>query len=278
MAFGESVACRALALLMTTGRFRHRERIQSMKMITGELASGQTVPTPEITCWQPNQPACDIGVIIFPGGGYGKLAPHEGEGYAMRLCQAGITCFVVKYRLGSEGFRHPAMLEDAFAAIRTIRAHAADLNLHPNKIGVMGSSAGGHLAAHTLVAWHAYPSDVSLRPDFGILCYPVITSDPTHTHRGSMQNLLGNAPTETQLHAVSCEKLVSANTPPCFLWHTGDDEAVPMENSLLFAQALRANRVPFELHIYPHGRHGLGLDTPFDWATPCIHWMKSLLH
>ncbi len=247
-----------------------------MKIIYGELPSGQTNPNPEITYYEPSSPVTDIAVIIFPGGGYGGLARHEGQGYAEFLSKAGMHAFVVQYRLGSAGHRHPAMLEDALSAIAAVRTQASDLGIHPAKIGIMGSSAGGHLAAHTLIAWHQYASNISLRPDFGILCYPVITSNPSHTHKGSMQNLLGKTPTQEQIEEVSCEKRVSEETSPCFLWHTYEDQAVPMENSLLFAQALREQGVPFELHIYPHGKHGLGLDTDFDWGSRCIQWIKGL--
>ena len=246
-----------------------------MKTTKGRLRTGKTGPSPSIECWIPKRDRKGIGLIILPGGGYGGLAEHEGKGYAEHFSSAGIACFVVTYRLGSQGFRHPAMLEDALSAICTIRSCASDFGIAPDKLGIMGSSAGGHLAAHTLVAWHQYESDVSLRPDFGILCYPVISSTGAHAHTGSMQNLAGDAPAPALLAELSCEKHVSAETPPCFIWHTGEDAGVPLENSMMFASALRKNGVPFELHLYARGGHGLGLGAPFSWETDCLRWIKE---
>jgi acetyl esterase/lipase len=242
-------------------------------IITGHLPDATTNPAPKITCFPATGNKTDIGLIIFPGGGYGMLAQHEGAGYAKAFAEAGISCFVVEYRLGSTGYRHPAMLEDALAAISTIRQQANDWGLHPEKIGIMGSSAGGHLTAHTLTAWNQY--DASLRPSFGILCYPVIISTGEYAHHGSMQNLAGKDASDALLVSLSCEKNVSSQTPPCFLWHTLQDQAVPAENSFEFAKALRKHNVPFEMHIYPYGRHGLGLDTPFTWSVDCVRWIKA---
>ncbi len=245
--------------------------------IFGELASATSAPRPSIECWIPTRGASGAGLLIFPGGGYGNLAEHEGRGYAEYFSAQGIACFVVNYRLGTQGFRHPAMLEDALAALYAVRSRAAEFAIDPHKIGVMGSSAGGHLAAHVLVAWSEYESEVSLRPDFGVLCYPVICSRPPHAHTGSMRNLAGEDIDAALLDALSCEKRVSAQTPPCFIWHTGDDAAVPVENSMLFATALRAQQVPFELHVYAQGRHGLGLEAPFAWGADCLRWMGETL-
>lgn len=203
------------------------------------------------------------------------MAAHEGEGYAQFLCSAGIACFVVKYRLGSEGHRHPEMLEDALAAISVVRSRSAEFAVDPSKLGVMGSSAGGHLAAHTLVAWQRYESKIPLRPSFGVLCYPVIASCGPHAHEGSIRNLAGEHPAPELLDELSCHKHVSAETPPCFLWHTGEDATVPLENSIMFATALRKHSIPFELHIYHKGRHGLGLGTPFDWSNECLRWIEE---
>jgi acetyl esterase/lipase len=223
----------------------------------------------------PESDPSGVGIIIFPGGGYGGLAAHEGAGYAQFLCSAGVACFVVKYRLGPEGHRHPAMLEDALAAIATVRSRAKEFAINPAKLGVMGSSAGGHLAAHSLVAWQQYESRVSLRPSFGILCYPVIVSHGPHAHQGSIRNLAGEKPSPELLHELSCDKHVCAETPPCFLWHTAEDTAVPLENSTLFAAALRKHSIPFELHLYHKGRHGLGLGAPFDWSKECLRWIEE---
>lgn len=245
------------------------------KTITGHLEQGSTAPAPPIDCWIPSQAPDGIGLIIFPGGGYGHLAEHEGKGYAEYFAARGIACFVVRYRLGKDGHRHPAMLEDGLAAVATVRSQASQFGLNPSRIGVMGSSAGGHLTAHVLVAWDSYINPVPLRPDFGVLCYPVISSTGPFTHKGSFTNLLGPDPDPALLESLSCENRVTPTTPPCFLWHTGEDPGVPVENSLTFASALRRNRVPFELHVYARGRHGLGLNAPFPWGEACLRWMKE---
>lgn len=247
-----------------------------MDTIIGQLPSGTTSPAPEIVCWAAEGAPTGVGIVILPGGGYGHLAPHEGEGYARFLSTRGIACFVVRYRLGNAGHHHPAMLEDALAAVSSVRASAERFGVNPARIGVMGSSAGGHLAAHALVAWPRYAGPVPLRPDFGILCYPVITSDAAFSHKGSFANLLGPNPPEALLAEVSCEKHVTRDTPPCFIWHTAEDKGVPAENSMLFASALRRCGVPFELHVYARGRHGLGLNAPFPWGEDCVRWIRDL--
>ncbi len=247
-----------------------------MKSITGRLKSGKTAPSPAIECWLPEKDHKGIGLVILPGGGYGRLAEHEGRGYAEYFAKAGIACFVTSYRLGTEGFRHPAMLEDALAAICTVRSSAREYGIDPHRIGVMGSSAGGHLAAHTLVAWDRCESDISLRPDFGVLCYPVITSRGPYAHTGSMHNLAGDNPPPDILDELSCERHVSSDTPPCFIWHTGEDACVPLQNSILFASALREHGVPFELHLYQKGGHGLGLAAPFGWGSECLRWIVGV--
>jgi len=140
----------------------------------------------------------------------------------------------------------------------------------------MGSSAGGHLASQALVAWHTYESDVSLRLDFGIMCYPVIASQGPFVHVGSMRNLAGQDPSSETLNMLSSDLHVGPDTPPCFLWHTGEDAAVPLENSMLFASALRVHGVPFELHLCGRGQHGFGLATPFDWGYQCLRWIGEV--
>jgi len=247
-----------------------------MKNIIGKLNCGTTNPAPSIDCYTPASDANGAAIIIFPGGGYNHLAQHEGHGYAERLTKSGYACFVVSYRLACQGHKHPAMIEDAMAAIYTVRSRAEEFNIDPRRIGVMGSSAGGHLAAHSLTKWSDFKSEISLRPDFGILCYPVITSEKPHRHDGSFRNLAGPDSSEEMFESLSCEKLVTPQTPPCFIWHTGEDGAVPMENSSLFAQALRRNKVPFELHLYNEGRHGLGLGAPFNWMDVCLRFLNSL--
>lgn len=224
-------------------------------------------------------------LLILPGGGYGNLAAHEGAGYAEWFAAHGITCYVLKYRLGSAGYRHPAMWHDAARALRTLRAWARRDGLDPARIGVIGSSAGGHLASTLVTHFDAGQPDAvdpiereSSRPDLGILCYPVI-SLLDYAHKGSRKNLLGDDPDPALVQSLSNELQVTAQTPPCFLWHTAEDKSVPVENSLLFAAALRRAGVPFSLHVYETGVHGLGLGRPGKpappWGEQCVYWLKE---
>ncbi len=251
----------------------------------GALGSAPT-DRPELTAYLPAPGAANgASMLILPGGGYRHLSVHEGAGYAQWLNRLGVTCYVLKYRLGSNGYRHPVMLQDAARALRTVRAFARRDGLDPARVGVIGSSAGGHLASTLLTRFDAGQADAadpidreSSRPDVGILCYPVITLGE-FTHAGSRTNLLGANPAPDLLAALSNETQVSAATPPCFLWHTAEDPAVPVENSLLFASALRRAGVPFALHVYEKGGHGLGLpehgkDAPL-WDADCIHWLRG---
>ena len=237
---------------------------------------------PTLTPYVPSSETGPLAaIVICPGGGYGGLAKHEGHDYALWLNKAGIAAFVLKYRLGSKGYRHPAMLQDAARALRTVRANASNWKIDPKRIGVMGSSAGGHLAS-TLVthfeAGNPAASDpierVSSRPDLGILCYPVISMGAT-THQGSKRNLLGKDPDPALVWLLSNELQVTPETPPCFLWHTLEDKAVMVENSLDFAKSLRRAGVPFDLHIYQKGRHGIGLANGHPWTKDCLFWLKE---
>ncbi|MED6315516.1 MAG: alpha/beta hydrolase, partial [Verrucomicrobiota bacterium] len=229
----------------------------------------------------------DSAIVICPGGGYGGLASHEGSTYAQFLQQHGINAFVLKYRLGSAGYRHPIMLGDAARAIRTVRTNAKKWNVDPEKIGIMGSSAGGHLASTMITHFDkgnpnaSDPVDrASSRPNVGVLCYPVITMGE-FTHQGSKRNLLGKNPSKELTDLLSSEKQVRKDTPPTFVWHTAEDRPVPVENSMLFASALRKAAVPFALHIYQKGRHGIGLadKPPFKnvhpWANDLVFWLKE---
>ena len=232
--------------------------------------------------------ATGAAIVVCPGGGYGGLADHEGAGYAKWLNENGVAAFVLKYRLGSHGYRHPIMLQDAARAVRYVRADAAKWGIDPKRIGIMGSSAGGHLAS-TLVthfdAGDAAASDpidrVSSRPDVGILCYPVISMGP-NTHAGSKENLLGKNPSPELVELLSNEKQVTADTPPCFVWHTWEDQSVKVENALAFATALREKGVRFDLHIYQKGAHGMGLGKDeadvsklHPWAGDCLYWLRE---
>lgn len=222
-------------------------------------------------------------VLICPGGGYTKRAPHEAEPVARRFNQAGIHAFVLQYRVAPH--RHPAPLLDAARALRLIRARAAEWRIDPACIAVLGFSAGGHLAASLGVHFDLDELEtgdeldrVSARPDALILCYPVISAG-RFGHQGSFRNLLGPEAPETRWTQMSLERHVGPGTPPTFLWHTYADGGVPVENSLLFAKALRSAGTPFELHIYPEGKHGLGLapDHPHvaTWMPLCIQWLEG---
>jgi acetyl esterase/lipase len=242
---------------------------------------------PTLTPYFPEGPRTDTAMVICPGGGYGGLAAHEGHDYALWFNKQGIAAFVLKYRLGSGGYRHPRMLEDVSRAIRYVRFKAADWEIDPARVGVIGSSAGGHLASTVLTHFDLGRSVAqdpierfSSRPDLGILCYPVITMGAS-THQGSKQNLLGKDPAPELVWLLSNELQVTPQTPPCFLWHTAEDTAVPVENSLAFAAALQKAGVPFDLHVYQKGRHGIGLadKPPFEnahpWAANCLFWLRQ---
>jgi acetyl esterase/lipase len=244
---------------------------------------------PTLTPYLPDPTkATGAAIVICPGGGYGGLAPHEGVDYARFFNEQGIAGFVLKYRLGSSGYRHPVMLQDAARAVRTVRARAAEWNVDPKRIGIIGSSAGGHLASTLLTRFDQGKPDAqdpierqSSRPDLGILCYAVITMGP-FTHQGSKKNLLGENPPAELVKDLSNELQVTKETPPCFIWHTWEDTAVPVENSLQFAEALRQAGVPFDLHIYQKGAHGLGLGSNkwdpehrHPWTADLIFWLKT---
>ena len=232
--------------------------------------------------------ATGAAMVICPGGGYARLAPHEGEQYARWLNELGLTCFVLKYRLGPDGYHHPAMLQDGARAVRLVRARAGEWKLDPGRIGIMGSSAGGHLASTLATHFDAGQTNAadpiereSSRPDLGVLCYAVITMGE-FTHQGSKDNLLGKSPPPELVRELSNELQVTKDTPPCFLWSTFEDRAVPMENTLQFAEALRKAHVPFDLHIYQKGGHGMGLGSHewdpakrHPWTADLAFWLKA---
>ena len=238
--------------------------------------------------WPDPAKATGAAIVICPGGGYGGLAPHEGADYARFLNEYGIAGFVLKYRLASGGYRHPVMLQDAARAVRLVRARAGEWKLDSHRIGIMGSSAGGHLASTLLTHFDAGKPEAadlverqSSRPDLGILCYAVITMGQ-FTHLGSKRNLLGKDPAPELVRELSNELQVTKDTPPCFVWATYEDQAVPVENSLQYAEALRRAGVPFDLHIYQKGPHGLGLGTRewnpekrHPWTRDCIFWLQA---
>jgi acetyl esterase/lipase len=230
-----------------------------------------------------------MSIIICPGGGYTRLSiDHEGINVAKALNEFGITAFVLKYRLPNDSImidKTTGPLQDAQQAIRTVRKQAAAWGLNPVKTGIMGFSAGGHLAAtaathFTMIADASSVNDTtSLRPDFAILIYPVISLDDTIAHKGSKTNLIGKNPSVELTKLFSNELQVTKNTPPVFLVHAGDDGTVPVENSIRFYQACIKNKVPVEMHLYPKGGHGFGLNnktTTDKWFDRLINWINSI--
>lgn len=233
-------------------------------------------------------------VLICPGGGYEFTSPREAEPIAIQFNAAGFHAFVLHYSVAPR--RHPQPLRDVSRAMCLIREKANRWNLEPDKIAVCGFSAGGHLAASLGVHWenpcleNVPGITIGLnRPNALILSYPVISSGP-YAHRGSFNNLLGDNSDESLLKEMSLENHINPNTPPSFIWHTFADESVPVENSLLFAQGLRQMNIPFELHIYPEGGHGLSLATPeteekgrgsdlhiATWIDLCRQWLTNVI-
>lgn len=248
----------------------------------GTTPADQPILTPNLP---PVGRANGTAVVIFPGGGYQHLSMEkEGSDVANWLAGSGVTTFVVRYRLGPN-YHHPTMLGDAQRAIRIVRARAAEWGVDPRRVGVIGFSAGGHLASTTgthFDAGNASSSDaierVSSRPDFMLLIYPVITMRDSVTHGGSRLNLLGKEPAPELVRLLSNELQVTRETPPTFLVHSTDDRTVPVENSLLIYQALRNAGVQTEMHVFEYGGHGFGLATRDPvlsaWTTLCESWMR----
>ncbi len=250
----------------------------------GELVSG--VQRPTLTVWRAAaDKANGTAVVICPGGGYQLLAVEmEGSDVARWLNGLGVTAFVLRYRLKEWG--HPAPLRDALRALRLVRSRAAEFGVRRDRIGILGFSAGGHLAASASTLYDdadgrtGAPLDaVSARPDFSVLLYPVISLVAAPSHRGSRLNLVGPEASPALLEKLSLERQVTAATPPAFLMHTADDATVPLENSILYHEALRAAGVPAELRVYPHGPHGIGLRAEHEagrlWPTACAAWLAT---
>jgi acetyl esterase/lipase len=223
--------------------------------------------------------------IVCPGGSYQHLADHEGAPVAQWFTTLGIDGFVLKYRLGPK-YHHPVEMEDVQRAIRLIRANASRWNIDPKRIGIIGFSAGGHLASTAATHFedgNASAADpierVSSRPDLVILMYPVITMMDPYVHAGSRLNLLGKTPEPSLIALLSNERQVTPATPPCFIVQGADDHIVQVQNSLMFAAACRENKVPFELHIFEHGRHGFGLGGTdpvlSTWPALAATWLRG---
>lgn len=254
--------------------------------ITGEdgVLRISKVTSPEMIAYLPKKPN-GTAVIICPGGGYGILSlVQEGVKVAEKLNEIGVAAFVLKYRLPSDLImvdQTMGPLQDALQAMYLVRKNASLWGINPAKIGIMGFSAGGHLAASVSVHYNDLKvqnqEQISLRPDFSILIYPVI-SFGTVTHAGSVKNLLGENPTAAQRSYFSSQNYVNAQTPPAFLVHANNDASVPVKNSILYNEALTKFKVPAEMHIYPTGGHGFGLQnktTKDDWFERLKNWMQS---
>lgn len=251
--------------------------------VPGVLGNGPEDRPNLIPFLQPG-PRKHAAIVVCPGGGYGGRAPHEADPIAEWLNGLGLSAFVLHYRVSP--YRHPRPLQDAQRAIRMIRMHADEWNIDPRRLGILGFSAGGHLAVSAATIFDPGVPDAvdpisrqSCRPDALIGCYPVV-SFGAFGHMGSLQNLLGSSPDVGLQLYLSLENRVTPETPPSFLWHTADDDGVPVENSLMLATAMRRHRVPCALHVFPHGNHGLAL-APEDptvraWTDLCAQWLRDL--
>ncbi len=251
---------------------------------TDGVARVSKVVTPTLTAFLPSKPN-GTAVIICPGGGYSILAfDKEGTLVAKRFNEIGITAFVLKYRLPSDLImedKSMGPLQDALQAIYLIRKNASVWNVDPAKIGIMGFSAGGHLAASLSVHYNDLKiqnqENMSLRPDFSVLIYPVINFG-SFAHKGSVTRLLGETPSEAQIKYFSSELNINAQTPPTFLVHANNDTTVPVKNSLAYDEALAKNKVNAEMHIYQAGGHGFGMynkTTKDDWFESLKNWMTT---
>jgi len=233
---------------------------------------------PTLTPYLPAK-ASGAAMLLIPGGSYSGIYEGQAEPFALWLNQQGLTIFVLRYRLGSAGYHYPAQLQDVVEAMLQIRGNAAKWKIDPHRVGVMGFSAGGHLAS-TLIN---RPEDgmipssnrsISPRPNLAILCYPVI-SMITKPHATSRKMLIGETPDEKLVHRTSSELQVKSGLPPVFLWHTMEDKMVPVEHAQLYAAALHQNNVTHELHLYQHGDHGTGLiGTQHPWFADLLFWLR----
>ncbi len=268
---------------------------ESVSLWDGQVPGASGTEATDVSVITPHIPAPEkatgAAIVVCPGGGYGHLAMgHEGEQIGQWLKSIGVAAFVLRYRLPSDGYRHPIPLMDAQRAIRMVRFNAKQWNIEPGRIGIMGFSAGGHLASSAgthfsePVVLDGYEADkidgVDCRPDFMVLIYPVISMDQAMTHMGSRNNLLGENADAELVELMSNEKQVTAKTPPTFLVHASDDGAVVPENSIRFYQALLKADVPAEMHMYLKGGHGFGMrpssGRAAEWPVLCEGWMRQM--
>lgn len=269
-------------LPLYTGKIPNSKPSSLQEKTTNEgflCVSNVTIPT--LTVYKPKKQSVQkSAVIICPGGGYGVLAVgHEGKDVALALNEMGVTAFVLKYRLPNDAIMEDksiAPLQDVQRAFQLVRERAGEWNLDTAKIGVMGFSAGGHLAATAATQYNREvidnPKHTSFRPDFSILLYPVISFTTELTHMGSRENLIGKNPPEATVKLYSNELQVTKDTPKAFLVHSADDGAVPIGNSIAYYEALLKNGVYSEMLLYPHGEHGYGMNNP----TTADKWMDNL--
>lgn len=285
-----SVAFAQREIPLYPGAVPNAKAVEDPEYTTQRETGGRAVfntANPSLTVYQPTHPN-GKAVIICPGGGYVKTAiDKEGVLVAQRLLADSITAFVLKYRIPQDLTnvdKSLAPLQDAQQAIRHVRQRADEYAIDAHYIGIMGFSAGGHLAASAAtqfqqLADYNVTDSTSVRPDFAILIYPVISFTDEITHRGSREHLLGPAPADYEIQRWSNEKRVTPATPPTFLVHAADDRAVPVQNSLRFYEACVEQGVPVEMHLYPSGGHGFGMyntTTPDDWTARLTNWLKTL--
>ncbi len=290
--------------LLSSCSFSSMQTHDVMPLYTGEIPNARLTPDREYSRYEqgnvlivsrvsrptltsylpPKAKATGAAVIICPGGGYVNLAMgYEGEDVALRFNQSGIAAFVLKYRIPDDStmfHKEIGPLQDAQRAIQLVRTHAGEWGIDTGRIGIMGFSAGGHLAAtagtHFQKDFIPNTNKISLRPDFMILVYPVISFERAIAHKGSSNNLIGPDPSPEKIKEFSNEEQVTDHTPPVFLVHAKDDDAVPYENSTWFADACKTHHVPAEVYLYEKGGHGFGMNNKTSkqlWMDSCILWM-----
>ena len=264
-----------------------RFKEDTIKIENGKIRISRVI-NPTITIYSPDKRiSTETAVLICPGGGYSRLSmDNEGTDISTWLNKNGITAIILKYRLPNDTImvnKSIGPLQDVQEAMRIVRRHASEWNINPDKIGIIGFSAGGHLASTLATRFNekVYESDTtSSRPSFAILGYPVITMSELNTHTGSRKNLIGKSPDPVMVEYFSNELHVLKNSPPTFIFQSEDDKTVPVQNSIDYYTALKNNGVPAELHIYPKGGHGFGLalngGTESTWTDSCLKWLKQI--
>jgi acetyl esterase/lipase len=263
--------------------------VENITSTDGRITRCEKVVNPDLTVYLPDpEKSNGTAVMICPGGGYGVLAfDHEGHAIAKWLNENGIAGIILKYRLPSDLImkdKSTGPLQDAQEAMRIIRRNAAEWRIDPDRIGVIGFSAGGHLAStistHYAEKVYEGKDKVSARPDFSLLIYPVISFDTTIAHRGTMNNLIGPKPDPEQVTRFSNELQIDPKTPPAFLVHSADDKAVPVMNSIRYFEGLKKYNIPAEMHVFQKGGHGYGLapkgGTESSWPGLCLNWLKAM--